>query len=134
MMIYSPLASGVLTGKYKRGQKPPTGSRAERWREMRESQLHDRVFDVVEAMEKIAREQSVALNQLTMMWLLAKPYATTLILGGSKPEHFTTLYEVADRPLDRELEKKIDEISEWFIYKKFRNQPRKDGPGLAARR
>jgi aryl-alcohol dehydrogenase-like predicted oxidoreductase len=55
---------------------------------------------------------------------------TTPILGGSRPEHFRSLYAIADRQLPAEVVQQIDEISAGFVHRRWENQPVKDGPPL----
>ena len=52
------------------------------------------------------------------------------ILGGSEPEHFRAIYEIADRELSPQDVQQIDEISSGFVDRRFENQPVKDGPML----
>ena len=68
---------------------------------------------------------------LAILWLLAKPYITTPILGGSKPEHFRVIYDIADRTLPPEDVAQIDKMSAGFTYQPFENQPVQEGPALA---
>ena len=84
---YFPLASGMLTGKYRRGGLAPEGSRlgsipAER----AERFLNDRNFRVVEALEAFCRERGRTLLELALSWLLARPEVASVIAGATKPE------------------------------------------------
>ncbi len=128
MMTYSPMDWGALSGKYRRGEIPPPdtrlGSREAHYRD----RLSDKAFDVLEPMEKIAAKYDIPMNQLAIAWLLAKPWVTTVILGGTKAEYYTSAYPAADIILDPEDVRTIDELSESFRYKPFVNQPVSDGP------
>jgi aryl-alcohol dehydrogenase-like predicted oxidoreductase len=80
VLPYFPLASGLLTGKYRRGEPPPEGTR-----------LHGRDiagadFDRVEALERYAAERGVALLDVAIGGLLAQPAITSVIAGATKPE------------------------------------------------
>jgi len=132
-MIYSPLGGGFLAGKYQRGVAPPEGSRVVKWgAKMLAFHENENVHDILDELKVIAQEQGVQINQLAIMWLLARPYVSTVILGGSKPEHYTPMYEIADRLLDDEIVQRIDEISTCQIYKGYRNKRSASAPGLAA--
>ncbi len=130
LMCYGPLCRGILTGKYHQPGYTDEAiheSTANRMKNFIEDQ---QVAEMVGQLRAIADEQGVKLNQLAILWLMSKPYATTLILGGSRPEHFSQVYEIADRSLPDEVVQKIDEISEPRRYRKFFNQPFIDGFSL----
>ncbi len=132
IMAYSPLDGGLLTGKYKRGEEPPAGSRAASSPYLRK-RLTDRFFDVTDVMAEIAEKYGIRLNQLAIAWLLARPANVIPILGGSKPEHFSQLYDVCEIKIDSEDLQRIDDVSEWARYQPFLNQPVSSGApaGLA---
>jgi aryl-alcohol dehydrogenase-like predicted oxidoreductase len=79
---YFPLASGLLTGKYKRGQPPPEGARLSD----REDALTDDKLDRVEALERYASERGLTLLQVAIGGLLAQPAVASVIAGATKPE------------------------------------------------
>lgn len=135
LMCYSPLCGGILTGKYM-GQEndPPEGSRAKEHSGFR-SYVEDReVQEILRNLKEIRTETGLNMNQLSVLWLLSKPQVTTVILGGSKPEHFTQLYEIADETISEEVVKKIDEISDCRVWQKFMNQPMVNGFGMSNQR
>jgi aryl-alcohol dehydrogenase-like predicted oxidoreductase len=87
ILPYFPLASGVLTGKYHRGEAPPAGTRIGNLAaEGREHALSDRRFDVVEGLEAFARERGHTLLELAMSWLALLPHLRSVIAGATKPE------------------------------------------------
>ncbi len=128
MMVYSPLCGGVLTGKYQRDQSPPDGSRAQRdW--VSQGHLADsRTFDVLDQLQAVAVGLNLSIAQLAVLWLKAKPYATTLLLGGSRPEHYRPLYEVADRSLPVETVTALDELTKSWRYRAPINAVDEPGP------
>ncbi len=131
-MVYSPLCGGVLSGKYQRGIEPPADSRVVKWgAKMRAVHESDLTHDLLDALKQMAQDTGVSLPQLAIQWLLSKPEATTILLGGSKPEHYSPMYAIADRPLDAALTAKIDELTTPLVYKPHRNQPVVNGPGLS---
>jgi aryl-alcohol dehydrogenase-like predicted oxidoreductase len=132
MMAYAPLCGGMLTGKYRRGQTTQQGTRSEEDRKLQALLSNEKAFDVIDRLNDIARRENLQLPQLAMLWLLGKPYLTTPILGGSKPEHFRIMYDIADRELSREVMSEIDAVSTPFIYRAFENQPMREGPPIEA--
>ncbi len=84
LLPYFPLASGLLTGKYKRGEGAPEGSRLNAWGA--ESQLTDRAFDVVEGLEKFASERGITLLDVAIGGLAARPAVSSVIAGATTPE------------------------------------------------
>jgi len=134
LMCYSPLSGGVLTGKYHApdGSTPQTSKRR---RGMIRRLVDDAVIArVIARMQELSRQTGWGMNQLAMGWLLAQPHATTVILGGSKPEHFSQVYEIADQRLDDSMVAELAELSAPRVYSKFLNQPTVAGSPLAAQR
>lgn len=87
MLPYFPLASGFLTGKYRRGQKPPDDFRLGRVPARRaEHYLNDQMFEVVEKLESFAAERGHTLLELAISWLAAQPSVVSVIAGATKPE------------------------------------------------
>ena len=91
-IVWSPIAQGVLTGKYKPGQPVPEGSRAtdesggssmiSRW-------LRDDVLEAVARLEPIARDGGITMAQLAVAWVLRRPNISAAIIGASRPEQVT---------------------------------------------
>lgn len=84
LLPYFPLASGLLTGKYRRGEAAPEGSRIQAWD--RESALTDEAFDVVEALEEFARKRDISLLDVAMGGLAAQPAVASVIAGATSRE------------------------------------------------
>jgi aryl-alcohol dehydrogenase-like predicted oxidoreductase len=82
VLPYFPLASGLLTGKYQRGQLRPAGTRLE----SRDEVFTDETFARVEALEAYARERNVTLLEVAIGGLLAQPAVASVISGATKPE------------------------------------------------
>ena len=82
VLPYFPLASGMLTGKYKRGQAPPSGTRLADRTEV----FTDEAFDRLEALEAFAEERNVSLLDVAIGGLLAQPAVGSVIAGATKPE------------------------------------------------
>ena len=83
---YFPLASGLLTGKYTRGEAPPAGTRLQRWGDRADSMLSDQKFDVVDALSAWAAARGHSLLDLAFAWLAAKPVVASVIAGATKAE------------------------------------------------
>ncbi|HEX4905502.1 MAG TPA: aldo/keto reductase [Acidimicrobiales bacterium] len=87
LLPYFPLASGVLTGKYRRGEEPPAGTRlASAPEDRRARALSDRAFDVVEQLEAFAAGRGHTVLELAMSWLAGLPSMGSVIAGATKPE------------------------------------------------
>ncbi|MCB8945613.1 MAG: aldo/keto reductase [Ardenticatenaceae bacterium] len=83
---YFPLAGGFLTGKYKRGEGAPAGSRGERSPYV-QKYMTDANYDVVETLSAWAQERGHTMNELAHAWLLAQPQVCSVISGLTKLEH-----------------------------------------------
>jgi aryl-alcohol dehydrogenase-like predicted oxidoreductase len=84
---FFPLASGMLTGKYRRGEEFPSDSRLARFGERFAAGLvTDENFDKVEAYEAFAAERGHTVTELAIGWLLAQPSVTSVIAGATRPE------------------------------------------------
>src|SRR5699024_1230314 len=79
---FFPLASGLLTGKYTRGQDAPEGTRLTR----RPERLANADFDTIEALQAFADARDLTMLQVAMGWLAAQPSVASVISGASKPE------------------------------------------------
>jgi aryl-alcohol dehydrogenase-like predicted oxidoreductase len=109
---YFPLASGMLTGKYRRGAEPPEGTRlAGLSAERRESALSDRRFDTVEALDRFAREHGRSLLELSMSWLAGQPGLASVIAGATRPEQVHANAAAVDWTLTGDERRQLDEIS-----------------------
>ena len=84
LLPYFPLASGLLTGKYRRGEKAPEGSRIQAWG--REDALTDDTFDTLEAIESFAKSREVSMLDIAMGGLAAQPTVASVIAGATSRE------------------------------------------------
>jgi aryl-alcohol dehydrogenase-like predicted oxidoreductase len=82
VLPYFPLASGLLTGKYKRGAPPPEGTRLA----VREEVFTEETWERLEALERFAAERGLTLLQVAISGLLAQPSVSSVIAGATKPE------------------------------------------------
>jgi aryl-alcohol dehydrogenase-like predicted oxidoreductase len=132
--IYGPLSGGILSGKLRRGQPLPDGSRIGSYgfsNLLKLPPLQDEsiIYDVLEGMEAIARKYDVGINQLTMKWILSKDWITCPILGGTRSEHFSAMYNIFDIQIDPVDFEEIDRLTEPFRYVPFKNQAIVEGAG-----
>jgi aryl-alcohol dehydrogenase-like predicted oxidoreductase len=91
-IVWSPLAQGVLTGKYRPGMPPPADSRAASSSMggfLGKDRLNDRVLQAVQNLVPVAREAELTLSQLALAWVLRDPNVASAIIGATKPEHVT---------------------------------------------
>jgi aryl-alcohol dehydrogenase-like predicted oxidoreductase len=83
---FFPLASGLLTGKYNRGEAPPEGTRLQRWGARADGFLSDQNFDAVDALSEWARARGHSVLELAIAWLLADPVVASVIAGATRPD------------------------------------------------
>jgi aryl-alcohol dehydrogenase-like predicted oxidoreductase len=87
ILPYFPLASGFLTGKYRRGEPPPEGTRlAAMQGQGAERTLNDANFDVLEKLEGFAKERGRSMLEVATGWLASQPFVSSVIAGATKPE------------------------------------------------
>jgi len=82
ILPWSPLASGLLTGKYKRGQAAPAGSRLDQWKSRYATFDTERNWTIVEVLGEVASELGSAPSQVALAWLLARPVVSSVIFGA----------------------------------------------------
>ncbi len=97
---YFPLASGLLTGKYRRGESAPAGTRLSAPRAARS--LSERNFDRVEALKAFAEERGRSLLELAFGWLLSFPCVSSVIAGATSPEQVRSNVAASTMRLDAE--------------------------------
>ncbi len=104
ILPYYPLARGLLTGKYRRGQPPPEGSRLAAGGRRGAGALTDENFDVVERLESFAAGHGRSLLELAISWLVANPGVASVIAGATKAEQIDGNVNAAGwRLTDQEL-------------------------------
>ena len=89
ILPYFPLASGFLTGKYRRGQGAPEGTRLATNSQRAEATLTDENYDVLEKLERFAADRGHAMVELAIAWLLSNQLVSSVISGATKPEQVT---------------------------------------------
>jgi aryl-alcohol dehydrogenase-like predicted oxidoreductase len=116
-IVWSPLAQGVLTGKYLPGAKAPEGSRAS------DAEVASRMSDflqedlllAVQQLAPLAKELDLTLAQFGLAWVLQNPNVSSAIIGASRPEQVTDNVKAVGVSIPDEIMKKVDEILKPFI-------------------
>ena len=112
-IVWSPIAQGALTGKYKPGKKPPAGTRAtdkkgganmiSRW-------MNNDVLTAVAKLDPIAKEVGLSMAQLAVAWVLQNPHVSSAIIGATKPSQIKENVKASGVKLDAAIMKKIDSV------------------------
>ena len=111
VLVWSPLASGFLSGKYKRNQPLPEGTRLTEWKDTMKRIGQERSYDVIEKLEAIAKKLDASPAQVALAWLLAKKEVTSIIMGARTVAQLDDNMRAADVKLEAEDVKALDEIS-----------------------
>ncbi len=110
-VVWSPLAMGILSGKYARADKPPAGTRAAGPnREMMEEYFTQRVLDAVQQLKPVAQGAGCSPAQLALAWCLRQPAVTSVIVGATKVEHVDDNVAAGDLHLDASVFAEVDRI------------------------
>jgi aryl-alcohol dehydrogenase-like predicted oxidoreductase len=111
VVAWSPLNMGWLTGKYRRGQETPPGSRGARnWAGRFDTPESERKLDLVEDLLKLASDAGMSLTHLAQAWVVRHPAVTSAIIGPRTMEHLTDLLAGHDVGLDDATLDRIDEL------------------------
>jgi aryl-alcohol dehydrogenase-like predicted oxidoreductase len=98
-LVFSPLAGGWLTGKYRRGEAFPDGSRMTQRPGPYASFTTDATFDRLERFSQLADEAGRSMAGLALAWLLADDRVTQIVVGPGRPEHLAPVREALENPL-----------------------------------
>jgi aryl-alcohol dehydrogenase-like predicted oxidoreductase len=111
-VAFSPLAQGVLTGKYKPGQQPTEGTRAadprSNWGMQRF--MNDKTLTAVQNLQDVARDAGYTLAEIALAWVLRRPIVSSAIIGASRPEQVQQNARAADITLSDDLLRRIDQV------------------------
>lgn len=128
VIVYNPLAGGILTGRYRKGQDVEAGTRfglENAGPLYRRRYWNEAVFEEVEKLKRFFDARSRSLTHVALAWVLAQPGITSAILGASRPEQLTDSLKGVDVVLDEEEMAVCDEV--WF------HLPRERDPEIARR-
>lgn len=108
---FSPLAQGLLTGKYKKGQAYPEGSRATfQYDKQVNRLLTEENLDKVEKLGKIADELNITMSVLALAWILNKPLISSVITGASNPNQLLSNLAASGFTISKEVDDQIEKI------------------------
>ena len=110
-IVWSPLAQGVLTGKYKPGEPAPAGSRKtnDRMNYFMDELDDDTLLERVQLLQPIADELGITMAQLALAWVLREPNVASAIVGASRPQQVRDNAAASRIELDAEVLRRIDE-------------------------
>jgi aryl-alcohol dehydrogenase-like predicted oxidoreductase len=128
VIAYNPLAGGMLTGRYQKGQDVQQGTRfglANSGELYRKRYWKDAVFEEVEAIKQFLAPRNKSLTHVALAWVLQQPGVTSAIIGASRPAHLEDSLQGVDLALDDDEWEYLDEV--WY------NLPRERDPQIARR-
>jgi aryl-alcohol dehydrogenase-like predicted oxidoreductase len=109
-LAFSPLAGGWLTGKYRRGQPFPAGSRMTQRPEPYEALITGATFDALEDLAQVAARRGTSVAGTALAWLLADERVTQIVVGPGRPEHLEPVREAVQTPLTDEERAELGEL------------------------
>ncbi|WP_250030365.1 aldo/keto reductase family protein [Paractinoplanes maris] len=110
-VVFSPIAQGVLTGKYEVGKQPPAGSRAtdeKSGADFISRLMRDEVLEAVAQLKPLADQAGLTMGQLAVAWVLQNDNVSAAIVGASRPEQVRDNAAASGKKLDADLMKAID--------------------------
>jgi aryl-alcohol dehydrogenase-like predicted oxidoreductase len=113
-IVWSPLAGGILSGKYKPGQAAPAGSRGAdpKFGRFVEGWMNDDVLERVQQLGPIAEEQGLTIAQLSLAWVLQNSNVSAAIIGATRPEQVVENVKAVGVKLDDEVMENINKLLE----------------------
>jgi aryl-alcohol dehydrogenase-like predicted oxidoreductase len=111
LIPYSPLAAGLLTGKYKKNAPMPEGARITREKYQAQRWINDANWAIVERLENFSRQRGHNLLELAMSWLASRPLVASIIAGATKPEQLELNVRAVDWKLTPEELAEIDRLT-----------------------
>ena len=111
VLVWSPLAGGLLSGKYRRGRPQPEGTRqTAQWNEppVRDTAA---LYDIVEVLVAVAQARGVSASQVALAWLLTRPGIASVIIGARTDEQLADNLRAADLQLSAEEIERLERVS-----------------------
>jgi aryl-alcohol dehydrogenase-like predicted oxidoreductase len=110
VLVWSPLAGGLLSGKYRRGKPMPEGRHLANWGE---PPIHDekKLYDIIEVLVAVAGAKGVPAAQVALAWSLGRPGITSLVIGARNEEQLKQNLPCVELKLTQEERDKLDEVS-----------------------
>ena len=111
-VVFSPLAQGILTGKYKPGQQPEQGTRAanEKQNMFMKDLMSDKTLTAVQNLQELAQQQGYSMSNLALAWILRQENVSSAIIGATKVQQVEENVKAADITLSDDVLKQIDSI------------------------
>jgi aryl-alcohol dehydrogenase-like predicted oxidoreductase len=109
LMVWSPLAGGFLTGKYKRNEEGVDGARRKTFDFPPINK--DKAFDIIDVLEVMAKEKNASVAQLSLAWLLHQSAVSSVIIGANKPEQLEDNLKSTKVSFTEQELQKLDEVS-----------------------
>jgi aryl-alcohol dehydrogenase-like predicted oxidoreductase len=150
MMVFSPLSAGLLSGKYRRGSTPPSGTRLTDGAMPIYADL-EKLYRIVDALDEVAAQHEAAPTQVALAWTMRKPGVSTVLFGARDETQLAENLRAADLTLTAEQMQRLDAASEivppypYWHQRSFGaeinppippvdDRPRPQSPGMAAAR
>ena len=112
IMVWSPIAGGLLSGKFRRGQGGPEGARHTLGRSDPPIRDEDALFEIIDAITAIADDRGVSGAQVALAWLLERPGIATVVIGGRNENQFRDSLAAVDLELTEDERRELDAVSE----------------------
>ena len=109
LMVWSPLAGGFLSGKHRRGEQGPQGTRRAEFDFPPVNK--ERAYDIIDVMDGVAKEHGVSVARVALAWLLHQPHVTTLIIGAKTEQQLMDNLECTALKLTPEQLARLDTVS-----------------------
>jgi aryl-alcohol dehydrogenase-like predicted oxidoreductase len=111
VLVWSPLAGGLLSGKYRRGEAGPAESRLLSGWDEPPVRDQEKLYDVVEVLVAVAKERGASPAQVALAWLLERPAVTSLVIGARNRDQLADNLGAADLSLAEEERRRLEEVS-----------------------
>lgn len=115
ILPWSPLAGGFLTGKYRKGQEPPEGSRLDKWKERFARFDSERNWRIMDAVVEVAKQVDASPAQVSLAWLIHKETVCSVIFGARSVAQLEDNLKAGDLELSPEQVAKLDEASSFEL-------------------
>jgi aryl-alcohol dehydrogenase-like predicted oxidoreductase len=124
VLVWSPLAGGLLSGKYRRGQRGPAGAR--HLTDWGEPPVHDedKLYDVIDVLVEIAEGHGVSAAQVALAWVLRRPGVSSVIIGARTDEQLADNLRATELTLGDEELRRLEEVSRSPLPYPFWHQAR----------
>ncbi len=111
-IVWSPLAQGILTGKYRPGEPPPAGSRAtdSDGQAFIGRYLNNEVLEAVSRLAPIASDAGMTMAQMALAWVLSRPGISAAIVGATRPEQLEENVKAVDKSINEDTSRRIDDV------------------------